>query len=83
MSFYPWRNDLLKICKKCPSFYDRGKNRHRYQCEKYGCSILSDKTIMCDTLTKLHHDAIFSKLDDAFFTLTGERIQENPLQEAL
>jgi hypothetical protein len=39
MTIVNWRNVFVKICKSCPHFYDRGRNRYRYRCEKFGCSI--------------------------------------------
>ena len=39
MMINTWRNEILKVCKYCKQFTDRGRSRHRYQCDKYFCSI--------------------------------------------
>jgi hypothetical protein len=39
MTVNTWRGEILKICKNCGRFYDNGKSRYRYKCQKFVCNI--------------------------------------------
>ena len=39
MTINTWQTTLLARCKYCHHFTDRGKNRYRYQCDKYNVPI--------------------------------------------
>jgi hypothetical protein len=72
MTINTWRNDILKVCKYCKQFIDRGQNRYRYQCFRFGCSIY--EAHKCGKTVSIRNQASeMSKklLDEAFFALTG------------
>jgi hypothetical protein len=67
MTVNTWRNEILKICKTCQSFYDRGRSRYRYQCQKFACEI--NKAYGCNKLQKVMEEA--------------KRLSNKAVQEAL
>jgi hypothetical protein len=72
MNINNWRKDFLNMCKYCNFFYDTGRNRYRYRCEKFDSSIY--KAYGCAALLPLMESAAeISKkaIDDAFEALVS------------
>jgi len=71
------RSEILNTCKYCKQFTDRGRNRHRYQCDKYFCSIYeahgcSKTKSMRDKASEIGMKAV----DEALIALMGMGCQK-------
>ena len=77
MTINTWRNDILKVCKYCKSFIDRGRGRHRYQCDKFDCHIYDAHKCGKTKIIREQASALGKAvLDEAFFNLTGKRRED-------
>jgi len=75
MTINTWRNNILNICKYCKHFTDRGKNRHRYQCFRFGCSVYeAHKCRKTYSVRKQASEMSKKLLNEAYFALTGAHL---------
>ena len=75
MTVNTWRKGILNVCKYCEHYVDRGKNRYRHQCLRFGCSVYeAHKCAKTFSIRKQASEISKKAVEEAYLALTGGAI---------